>query len=160
MTKADNSNLRFYPEAGFVFLYETATTSFHYLPPLIGLFFAYIVIEYHSKIRKLERFGLSWYASIVFLIFAEQIHGFYLFSSILAFLIFYNFIFDWLFVSLKWRSGLLVIFVAAGYLLSYGISCLFYYMQTGNVFHIGFEYALFIFVESILAIVFLKSKLL
>ena len=53
--------------------YEIATTQFGFLPPLIGIFFTYMILEYSRKQKQYDEFKPSWYFSLVFLVFAEQI---------------------------------------------------------------------------------------
>lgn len=155
----DGYGLRLAFELVFLFIYEVASTTLVSLPPLIGLFFAYMVIEYHSKSRQLKKFTHSWYLSLVFLVFAQQLHGFYLASAFLAFIIFYYFIFDWLYVSLKYRRALLVLFVSAGYVLSWGTSSMLSYAMSGTRLPFGLDYVYYIALESALAMMFLKGRI-
>lgn len=146
-------------EAGFLLIYEIASTIFLFLPPLIGFFFAYLILEYHSKTRQMQNLGISWYAAVCFLLFAGQIHGLYFFSIIIAFIIFYSIFFNWLFVSLKWRNGLMLIFILSGYLLSWSISVFFSYMQSEQLLSFGIEYFLYSVLEWGLAMIFLRERM-
>lgn len=159
-TRSEEGSFRFFVEAIFLLLYEVASTTSQYIPPLIGICFAYLVLEYHERTRAMQNLGISWYAAVFFLIFAEQIHGFYVFSSLIAFIVFYSIFFNWLFVSLKWRSGLLFIFITAGYVLSWAISSFFSYTQSEHVLSFGVEYLVYIVLEGILALVFLKERMI
>lgn len=141
-----------------LFAYEVATTLFVYLPPLIGLFFTYMVIEYLRWSKSYVEFGFGWYLSIAFLLFAEQVHGYYIFSSLVAFFIFFYFMVDWLFATMKYRKTLLVIIVAFGYLSTYGVSNLINYIQNLPFLYIGYEYGVYVVLESILAIIFLRER--
>ncbi|MGG7047664.1 MULTISPECIES: hypothetical protein [unclassified Campylobacter] len=141
-----------------LFVYEIATTIFIFLPPLIGLFFTYMVLEYARWQKSYTELGFGWYLSIAFLLFAEQVNGFYLFSSIVAFFVFFYFMVDWLFATLKHRKFLLVIFVSAGYLGTYGVSNLINYMLNLPSMYLSYEYVAFIVVESFLAFVFLRER--
>ncbi|BCX79073.1 hypothetical protein [Campylobacter sp. 19-13652] len=158
-TNDEASLFRFLIEALILVLYEIATTVSQYLPPLIGICFAFVVLEYHERTRAMQNLGLAWYGAVAFLFFAEQIHGFYLFSALIAFIIFYSLFFNWLFVSLKWRSGLLFIFIAAGYMLSWGVSSFFTYTKSEQVLAFGIQYLIYIVLEGLLAMVFLRHRL-
>lgn len=151
---------RFLLEALILGLYEIATTVSQYLPPLIGICFAFIVLEYHERTRAMQNLGLSWYAAIAFLLFSEQIHGFYIFSTLIAFIIFYSIFFNWFFISLKWRSGLLFIFIAAGYTFTWAVSSFFLYTQSEQVLAFGVQYPFYIVLEGLLAMVFLRHRLI
>ena len=144
----------------FLLSYEIATTQFGFLPPLIGIFFTYMILEYSRKQKQYDEFKPSWYFSLVFLIFAEQIHGFYLFSTIIAFLLFYNFVLDWLYTTMKWRNCLLIIFVASGYVLTFLVNNLFAYVLNEPNLTFSAEYLFFIALESVLAIVLFRDKVL
>lgn len=144
----------------FLLSYEIATTQFGFLPPLIGIFFTYMILEYSRKQKQYDEFKHSWYFAVIFLIFAEQIHGFYLFSIIIAFLLFYSFILDWLYTTMKWRNCLLVIFVAAGYVLTLLVNNLFAYVLNEPNLSFSREYLFFIAFESIFAIVLFRDKVL
>ena len=69
----------------------------------------------------------------MYIIFAEQIHGFALFSSVISFLLFYYLICDWLIVMFKSRVVLLILFVASGYAGVYLISALLLYIQNSPI---------------------------
>ena len=146
--------------AVFLISYEIASTQFGFLPPLIGIIFTYMILEYSRKQKHYDEFKLSWYFSVACLVFAEQIHGFYLFSTIIAFLLFYNFVLDWLYTTMKWRNCLLIIFVASGYVLTFLINNLFAYVLNEPNLVFSSEYMFFIGFESILAIVLFRDKVL
>ncbi|MCD8213024.1 MAG: hypothetical protein LUC34_03080 [Campylobacter sp.] len=157
----NSSNLQYIKElVGIVFLvaYEIATTQFGFLPPLIGVFFTYMILEYTKKQKRYTEFGFYWYFAIIFLIFAEQIHGFYLFSTLIAFLIFYNFVVDWLLVTMKWRNCLLAVFVVSGYVVTFSTNNLIAYVQNGSFLKFGVEYIVYIVIETILAIILFKDR--
>ena len=121
--------------------YEIATTQFGFLPPLIGIIFTYMILEYSRKQKHYDEFKLSWYFSV-------------------AFLLFYNFVLDWLYTTMKWRNCLLIIFVASGYVLTFLINNLFAYVLNEPNLVFSSEYMFFIAFESILAIVLFRDKVL
>ncbi|WP_169784177.1 hypothetical protein [Campylobacter curvus] len=157
----NSTDLQFLKELfGIVFLiaYEIATTQLGFLPPLMGLFFTYLILEYTKKQKRYTEFDFYWYFAITFLLFCEQIHGFYLFSSVIAFLIFYNFVVDWLFVTMKWRNCLLAIFVTSGYAMTFLVNNLIAYMENGSFLSFGIEYFFYIVIETILAIILFRDR--
>ena len=54
-----------------LFCYEIATMVSGVLPPLFGLFFAYVTILEYEKHEKHIAFGASWYVAVAFLLCAE-----------------------------------------------------------------------------------------
>lgn len=157
----NRSNLQPLTSALGVFLlvgYEVATTQLVFLPPLIGLFFAYLVLETTRMQSRYEKFGASWYFALVFIVFAEQIHGFYLFSSIVAFLLFFSFVSDWLAPAIKWHSWLLAIYVVSGYFWTFCVHELIAYIKGEELLKFSGEYLLYVAIETILAILFLRKS--
>lgn len=142
----------------FLLVYQAATTVFTWLPPLIGLFFAYLIVLTIEKQKRLVNYGINWYFAVAYIVFAEQAHGFALFSAILAFVLFYRFVCDWIIVTFKSRAILLVLFVASGYLGVYLVSSMFLYIQNSPILNLDYEYAVYIAVESILSIVMFRER--
>lgn len=144
--------------AAFLLAYQAATSVFTWMPPLIGLFFSYMIILTIEKQKRLKKYDFRWYFAILYIIFAEQIHGFALFSSVISFLLFYYLICDWLIVTFKSRAVLLILFVASGYAGVYLISALLLYIQNSPILNFNFEYFIYIVSESILAIILFRRR--
>lgn len=143
-----------------LFCYEIATMVSGVLPPLFGLFFAYVTILEYEKHEKHIAFGASWYVAVAFLLCAEQFHGYALFSVALSFFIFYFFIFDYLLENIKFRNLLLVIIVCVAYLLIIAFNNLFCYILQQDSVSIGYEYLIFMSVESALALLLFRGRIL
>jgi len=130
------------------------------LPPLIGLFFAYLIVLQYEKDESHKDFPINWYVCIGFLLICEQTHNFRLFSIGISFVIFYYFIFDYLLENIKFRNILLIVTVISGYILALGISNLLSYIMQIPYLPLGEEYALYMLVESLLATICLKGRIL
>ncbi|MGP1506279.1 MAG: hypothetical protein ACTTIM_02315 [Campylobacter sp.] len=143
-----------------LFCYEIATMVSGVLPPLFGLFFAYVTILEYEKHEKHIAFGASWYVAVAFLLCAEQFHGYALFSVALSFFIFYFFIFDYLLENIKFRNLLLVVIVCVAYLLIIAFNNLFCYILQQDSVSIGYEYLIFMSVESALALLLFRGRIL
>jgi len=143
-----------------LFCYEIATMVSGVLPPLFGLFFAYVTILEYEKHEKHIAFGTSWYVAVAFLLCAEQFHGYALFSVALSFFIFYFFIFDYLLENIKFRNLLLVVIVCVAYLLIIAFNNLFCYILQQDSVSIGYEYLIFMSVESALALLLFRGRIL
>ena len=87
-----------------------------------------------------------------------------LLSKFMAFISFqrllYNFVLDWLYTTMKWRNCLLIIFVASGYVLTFLVNNLFAYVLNEPNLTFSAEYLFFIALESVLAIVLFRDKVL
>lgn len=140
--------------------YEILSGAFYYLPPLIGLFFTYLVILKNESERTISKLDRRWYMSFCFVVFAEQIHGFILFSSVLGFIFIYYMFSDWLRINMKYRWFLLVIFVFSGYAGTLGFGNLFLYIFNEKLLQFSYEYIIFIAIESIICIVLFGKKVL
>lgn len=90
-----------------LYVYQILTSIFWSLPPLIGLVFLYLVILNYENDNKFKNFDYRWYFSVLYLFFAEQIHGFHLFSAFILYVIFYYFIFEISTKYIKFRNFLL-----------------------------------------------------
>lgn len=70
-----------------VVLYEMLSTAFIYLPPLIGVFFSYLILSKSDAQRSLSGLAGYWYLAFAFLLFAEQLNGFTFLSSVVVFFV-------------------------------------------------------------------------
>lgn len=143
-----------------LFIYQIFTVIMP-LPPLIGVVFCYMIIILLKKEKTLGGFNKDWYVCIAYLFFIEQIHGFYLFSILIAFLLFYNFFLDWLLVNMKYRFFVLIIITISAYISVFLINQLFVYMQNSDeFFHFDREFLIFMTVESLISILLFREKIL
>ena len=139
----------------FLVFYQSITTVFTYLPPLIGIFFTYMITLTLQKQKTLKEF----YFCLFYLTFAEQAHGFALFSAVIAFMLFYHLMSDWLIVTLKSRELLAVGFVASGYVWTCATSSFISYAANLPMLKFDYEYLIYVGVESVLAVVLFRGRL-
>ncbi|MCR4941644.1 MAG: hypothetical protein K5978_02470 [Campylobacter sp.] len=160
--RRNSSDLRYIGYAFSIillFAYEIATAKYIFLPPLFGVFFTYMIFEYSRKRRTYMDLNFGWYLSIAFLLFAEQVHGFHIFSSIIAFFVFFYILVEWLFSTLKYRITLLAIFVSVGYIGTYGVSSFVSYMLNENYLYFDREYIAYIWIEFLISIILFKERI-
>ena len=143
----------------FLVFYQSLTTVFAYLPPLIGIFFTYTIMLTLQKQKTLKEFGKEWYFCLFYLTFAEQAHGFALFSAVIAFMLFYHFMSDWLIVTLKSRELLVAGFVASGYVWTCATSSFISYAANLPILKFDYEYLIYVVVDSILAVILFRGRL-
>lgn len=142
----------------FLLVYQAATSVATYLPPLIGIFFTYMIILTIEKNKKVKKYDNRWYFAIFYLIFAEQVHGYALFSTMIGFLLFYYLVCDWLLVTFKSREILLMVFVASGYFMTYLISLLLLYAVNLPMLNFDYEYSIYIISEAVLATILFRER--
>lgn len=130
------------------------------LPPLIGVFFAFLLVKIYEIYHKFKKFDSACYFVIIYLFLAEQIHGFSCFSVGIFFLIYYNFLFGWLLKNVKIRNVLIILAVVFAYLGTFAITNLFYYIRNIDLLSFGYEYIIYMIIESIIAMILLKDKIL
>lgn len=156
----NSESLRFSLFCIFLVGYEIFSITSVFLPSLIGIFFAYLVILSDEIERELEVKDKRWYLSIAFLIFAEQLNGFEFCSTILAWLFFYYLVNDWLKTNIKWRKLLITIYVFLGYGLSIAVSNIVLYVLNQPRMNLSYDYLLYASIESLIALVIFRGRIL
>lgn len=143
----------------FLLIYETTSALYQLFPPLIGLFFALVLTMFFRKDKKFQKLDSSYYFVIFFLFFAEQIHGFALFSIFISFMIFYFLIFKILLKIIKIRNFILILAVIFGYVSPFLITNALNFLLEEETLKFGYEYAIYIVIESSLAVFLFRGKL-
>lgn len=136
---------------GIAVIYEMLSTAFIYLPPLMGVFFTYIIIKKKEAGRLLSGLSTPWFISFGFLIFAEQIHGFFFLSSVLTYFFFYNIFYEWVVVNFKSKFFAFFCFNFAAYVGIWGISNFIYNLLDSTLLRYSYEYLYFIGIETIIS---------
>lgn len=142
-------------------LYQIFSSINQYIPPLIGIFFTSCVILTYERHTKFINSKLSYYFCFLYIIFAELIHGFELFSIIIAFTVFYFFLFDILLSKIKIKFIIVFIMVSFAYLFSVLVSNMLLYFNgvVDDFMIIGYEYLYFILVEFIISFIIFKDRI-
>ncbi len=135
-----------------LYIYQLASSLYSLLPPLLGFFFIFLVINY-----KKYGFDKNTLLIIFYLCLIEITHGFFLFTVILYFLIFFYYLYDKLIYKLKNVEILIFIFIALTYIFVLLINLFFSYII--NFESIKFDYILiyYICIETLLSIVIFKG---
>ena len=156
----NSQSLRFSLFCISIVVYEIFSITSVFLPSLIGVFFAYLVILKDELDRTLEANDRRWYLSLAFLVFAEQLNGFEFCSAILAWLFFYYLINDWLKTNIKWRKLLITIYVFSGYIITLAMSNIVLYVLNQPRMKLDYEYLLYAIIESLIALVIFRGRIL
>lgn len=142
----------------FFILYQILSSVFIYLPILYGLFFCYMIYLIDEKEKTLYKFDFRWYFILFYLVFIDITHNYFIFSSWLAFFIFYYMCADWIKINLKIGKFIPVCFVICAYIFIYIVDFTFSYSENEDIKIFGFEYFLSMIIESILSYIFFKDK--
>ncbi|EDP6837665.1 hypothetical protein GRO78_06035 [Campylobacter lari] len=152
----DFSYLFFYLSLIF---YQMLSSVYYWMPPLFGVFFCYMIVLLKEKERTLNKLDFRWYFSLFYLFFIDIIHGFYLFSSWIAFFVFYHFFVDWFKSKLKLGHYLLIIFTLCAYIFIYLFDVFLAYLDNNEILKFGIEYLWFFTVEALISFVIFKGKI-
>ncbi len=138
----------------FLVFYQVLSSLYTFLPLFVGVFFAYIVINFKDKKHR-----LYVYLSFIYLSIYDLDKGFYLFSSILFFMIFYYLFVNKIRNILTCRSCIIIIYVASAYLGHFLLnSFIAYILQQDAPTFLLQAYLYYILIDVILAIIILRSK--
>lgn len=141
-------------------LYQIGTSLYPFLSPLLGLFFCYGILLKEREEKTLREHDVERYFILGYIVFVELNKGFYLFSTLVFFLFFYAMVVDWIKSAFKCRPCILVTFVASGYVGVYGINNLLAYILNQPFYNFNHEYLLYILIDSLLAVVLFRDRVL
>lgn len=152
----DFSYLFFYLSLIF---YQVLSSVYYWMPPLFGVFFCYMIVLLKEKERTLNKLDFRWYFSLFYLLLVDIIHGFYLFSSWIAFFVFYHLFVDWFKSKLKLGHYLLIIFTLCAYIFIYLFDVFLAYLDNNEILKFGIEYLWFFTVEALISFIIFKGKI-
>ncbi|MDR2081626.1 MAG: hypothetical protein LBP54_07070 [Campylobacteraceae bacterium] len=146
-----NRYLKLFVLALALLLYQIFSSVYIFLSPLAGFFFIYIV-------KNFKRDNLEVYLAFLYLCFFELNQGFYLFSTVLLFAIFYTFLKSRIEAVFENRLWIIVITVASAYLGMFFINTFLAYLFNHEFFNFGIAYFFYIIVDTILSALLLKYE--
>ncbi|TEY01181.1 hypothetical protein [Campylobacter sp. US33a] len=144
---------------GFFVVYQIFTSIFAYMPILFGVLFCYMCYLLKEQEKSLYQLDFRWYFALAYLVFIDIVHNFYIFSSWIAFFVFYYVCADWIKTNLKIGKLVPVIFVVNAYVFVYLFDAVLSYIDNKSIKDLSFEYLIFIIIESYISYVFFKDKL-
>ncbi|MBE0496568.1 MAG: hypothetical protein IBX45_09180 [Campylobacterales bacterium] len=157
--RADLLSLKNGALVGALVLYQIATSLYPLLSPLIGFFFCYALLLKEEEEKTMKEYFWERNAIFGYLIFTELSKGFYLFSTLIFFFLFYTLVVDWMKSAFKCRPCILVAFVASGYLGVLATNNLFAYILNEAFFMLGWEYLIYIIFDAFVAIIVFRDRL-
>lgn len=160
-----NKTLHYNIDLSYIFLalvlvfYQVLSSIFTYLPILIGFFFCYMYSLLQEKDETLYDLDFRWYFSLVYLLFIDITHDFYLFVSWICFFVFYCFCADWIKTNFKIGKFIPIFFVFCTYLLFCVFDSILSYIDNVNIKIFGSEYFISMGVEALFCYLFFKDKI-
>lgn len=158
-------NYRVSINGGYIFLgifyiiYQILGSIFTYTPLLYGLFFCYMIYLLEQRQKTFNKLDFRWYFSLFFLFFTDVTYDFFIFSSWIAFALFYYICADWIKTSLKIEKFIPIAFVLCAYFFIFLLDFIFSYMNNQHFKALSFGYLIFIGIECFLAYVFFRGKI-
>jgi hypothetical protein len=146
-----NRYLKLFVLALVLLFYQIFSSVYVFLSPLVGFFFVYIV-------KNFKRDNLEVYSAFLYLCFFELNQGFYLFSIVLLFAIFYYFLklrIEAIFENKIWIIVITIVIVYFGIFL---INTFLAYLFESEFFYFGIAYFFYIIIDTILSIFLLKNN--
>jgi len=149
----DQNYLRFALICLSLVVYQIISSLYTFLPLFVGVFFSYIVINFEK-----EQTRIYIYLSFVYLTIYDLDKGFYLFSSLLFFILFYYLFVEKIRNFFTCSNCIVAIYVAVAYIGHFLLNSLIAYIlnQDMPVFSEGYFY--YIFLDIVLATVLFKGK--
>ncbi len=155
----ESLNLSYVLLALFFIFYQILSSILIFLPPFYGIFFCYAFYLLEQSERTLQKLDFRWYFCLAFLLFADITHNFFIFSSWIAFFIFYYACADWIKTNFKIGKLIASVFVLCSYGFIFILDMVFSYMSNQNVHFFGVENLISICIEALIAYVFFKDKI-
>ncbi|MBK1972176.1 hypothetical protein [Campylobacter sp. TTU_617] len=152
-------NLIYFFIALVLIIYEISSSIFIYLPVFYGVFFCYMFFLLEQKERTLYELDFRWYFCLFFLFFTDVTHNFFIFSSWIAFFIFYYFFAYWIKTNLKMEKFIPITFVLCAYSFIYIIDLIFSYIAKQDLKFFGIEYFYSLVAESFIAYILFRNKI-
>jgi len=134
-------------------VYQIMSSLYTYLPLFVGVFFAFIVINFEN-----EKSNLYIYLSFAYLTIYDLDKGFYLFSSLLSFLIFYYLFVEKIRNFFSCTNCIVAIYVVAAYLGHSLLNSFIAYVLNQDMPSFSQGYFYYIALDVVLAIVLFKGK--
>lgn len=153
-SSTDNQYIKISLFSLFLIIYQIMTSIYTFLPLFVGVFFVYIIVSYND-IKKRNYI----YLIFIYLSFYDLNKGFYLFTYILLFFIFYHFFVYKIRSFFSSTNWIIALYVIVAYLGHFVINSLIAYILNtdGPVFL--FYYFYYIAIDIILAIILFKGKI-
>ena len=128
-------------------LYESITSLFTFVSPLMGVVFLYLV----TNIKDKEKLNIN-IVLLLYLIYVEMDRGFIVFSSVIVFIIFYEFIYKDLESYIGCKNCLKAVTIVIFYFLFYTINLIISLIFDLNLPILDITYLIYMITDIVLVI--------
>lgn len=145
--------MRFGFFALFLVLLQIISTTFLFMPTFVGLFFTYIVLNISNE----DNFFYI-ILSFLYLGFYELSRGFFLFSYVILFILYYYLFDEKIRNYFKCKNCILFIYVVVAYIGHFFINMLIAYILNNKLPGFSFEYFYYIAFDFVVALFVFRGK--
>ncbi len=146
-------NIRLFLFALALVFLQILSNSFQFFPSFVGVFFCFIIIN----IEKEEKFFYI-ILSFLYLSFYELNKGFFLFSYIILFIIFYYLFVEKIRSYFKCKNCIIFIFVTVAYIGHFFLNSLLAYVLNDSFPNLSWEYLYYIAFDFIISIILFRRQ--
>ena len=143
---ADQKYLKLFFLSALMVLGQIMSSLYPFIPSFVGLLFCYILLNFHK-----EESLLPIFFAFVYLTFYDINRGFYLFSYVILFFLFYRFAVEKIQNMTTCSNCILTTYVFVAYLGHYALNCLFAYLTNMPFPYFSNHYFYYIAFDSIFA---------
>jgi hypothetical protein len=123
------------------------------LPSFVGVFFTYIILNFENDKKR-----YYIYLCFIYLMSYELTRGFYLFSYVFSFIIFYNIFVDKIRNNFTCTNCILTLYVAFAYIGHYFINSFIAYLLNEDASYFSNQYIYYIVIDSLLSMIIFKGR--
>lgn len=152
-SSTDNQYIKVSLFSLFLIIYQIMTSIYTFLPLFVGVFFAYIIVNYEDEKKR-----NYIYLTFIYLSLYDLNKGFYLFTYIFLFFLFYNLFVEKIRNFFTCSNCIIAIYVSVAYLGHYLInSFIAYVLNTQGPLFLA-DYFYYIAIDTVLAVILFKGK--
>lgn len=152
-SSTDKNYLTFFLSIIFFIALLVMGSLYTFLPSFVGVFFTYILINYDNEEKK-----IYVYLAFLYLFAYELNRGFYLFSYLFTFMLFYHFFLEKVKNFFSCINCILFVYILVAYLGHYFMNVFISYLLNENVTPLGAGYIYYILVDMLFAMIIFKGR--
>ena len=149
---ADQNYLNLFWISGWLLLGLVMSSLYPLIPPFVGVVFCYLVIHFNRR----EENATALFLGFLYLCVYDLTKGFYLFSYLILFAVFYKFAIYKIQNIITCNNCILAAYVTIAYLGHFFLSAFFAYLDNESFPYFSNYYFYYIAIDSILSFMFFK----
>ncbi len=143
--------LKLFLFAALIFFGQIMSSLYVYIPSFVGLVFCYILLYYKDETKL---FTIPF--AFIYLIFYDSNRGFYLFSYLILFVLFYDFAINKIKNITSCENCILAIYIFVAYIGHYILNVFLSYLANRPFPYFSNQYFYYIAIDTFLAIIFFR----